>query len=1561
MTADLPPGRVTVQAAALKLRQHRRSGYQHPIFQLALFFLGGNQRGLSRATARGVAVAAPERAKPTHCKHLRRCELDPMPFADWGRRVRKTWADARLHRRVWINGRRAYVEIRRPHAEGYAAALRRALEDEPGIAWARINGALGRVVVGFEEPGELVSDERLLAIVEAVEAEFGRGGPVTWEGRRPFPGDAEPLLQAGAEIGSNAVAFVLGSTMRLLRVPTVPAEIDVAALTSLLEHVPQLRERIDARLGPANAELALHLARSLSAVLVQGITGPLVDAAGRALRIREFAAQRDAWASAEAALGGEPDDHLDMRAPNDSRPGPGPRGPIEHYTSRALAATAGAFGLSFVASRDLASSTASVFGGVPKPAVAGREAFASDLGHALAEHGTVVIDPHALRMLDRIDAVIVPETLMRPHSVRVEAIIAVEGFNERDARRNTMRMLDMADPTGLREDGPWRFGPLELLGRAPFSVEAEEQITTLRRPGVVLLGLEHHGELVALISLIPMPDPTVEAFVAAVRRAKLLLVCAGDHGHEQRWINPDRTIPTGERLLDAVRTLQRDGHGVCLISDEPTPALAAADLGVGLYERRWAAPWGASVICMAGFADVEVLIDAVRVAKLASQQSVYLAMIEAVSGLILSVGGIRERTVRRVMMAANATSLLAMANGVRLARSVKPRRAQAQLDLTPWHAIEVEQVLERLSSSRAGLDPHVAAERRRPPAPTPTPFERFGEMLVEEFANPFAPVLVAGAGLSALTGSIVDAGLIATVVGFNTALGAVQRYRTDQAIGALDVGEGPRARVRRAGEELELEHAELVHGDLLILEAGDAVPADARIVEARGLELDESSLTGESLPVSKRSTASFAAAVADRSSMVFEGTTVAAGECLAVVTAVGDETEARRGSARARPPSQSGVEARLESLTNLTAPLAAVSGVLLMTSGLSLNRPAPEVISSGVSLAVAAVPEGLPLLATMAQLAAARRLSTRGALVRNPRAVEALGRVDVLCADKTGTLTEGKIRLRRVSDGRREAAIEELDATLQSVLRAALRASPTAESESLPHATDRALIDGAHAIDLHRRDDPEGFVAISELPFEPARGYHAVHGRVRTDAGERELISLKGAPERVLPLCCSHGVEREVIDAATRAALQAASEALAGRGLRVLAVAERSIDARERIADRHVVDLCLRGFVAFADPVRETAKPAVDALRRAGVEVMMITGDHPHTAEAIARELGLTQPVAATAEQAGAASPARRETVNGAELELLDDAALDDRIERVAVFARVTPGQKVRIVRSLQRRGRVVAMTGDGANDAPAIRLADVGVALGERATPAARRAADLVVTDERIETLVEAVLEGRALWRSVRDAVALLVGGNLGEIAFTVVGGLLEGRSPLNARQLLLVNLLTDTAPALAIALRRPSHTAPEQLLREGPDVSLGDALNRDIVWRATVTAGATTAAWLSARMLGTRKRADTVALLTLVGSQLGQTLAIGGRDPTVLIAGLGSSAMLLALVETPIVSGFFGSRPLGPIGLGQAAVASAAATGIAVAGPKLVDAAKIVGPKLRERLREAGWWWTS
>jgi cation-transporting ATPase I len=320
----------------------------------------------------------------------------------------------------------------------------------------------------------------------------------------------------------------------------------------------------------------------------------------------------------------------------------------------------------------------------------------------------------------------------------------------------------------------------------------------------------------------------------------------------------------------------------------------------------------------------------------------------------------------------------------------------------------------------------------------------------------------------------------------------------------------------------------------------------------------------------------------------------------------------------------------------------------------------------------------------------------------------------------------------------------------------------------------------------------------------------------------------------------------------------------------------------------------------------------------------MITGDHPSTAEAIAAELHLLE---------------GEGIITGAELAELSDEQLDARVEGIAVFARVTPSQKVRVVRALQRAGSVVAMAGDGANDAAAIRLADVGIAVGEASTQAARSAADIVVTDGRIETIVDAIVEGRTMWASVRDAVAILMGGNFGEIGFTLLAGLLDGSPPLHARQLLIVNLLTDVAPAMAIALRPPVARSFESLARETPEMALGGSLDRQIATRAVVTALGAGAAWGIGRVITSQAKARTIGLAALVGTQLGQTLTSGGFSRPVVLTSLASAGALMVLVQTPGVSHFFGCRPLGPISWSAAIGASVAATALSGAVARVIE----------------------
>ena len=386
-------------------------------------------------------------------------------------------------------------------------------------------------------------------------------------------------------------------------------------------------------------------------------------------------------------------------------------------------------------------------------------------------------------------------------------------------------------------------------------------------------------------------------------------------------------------------------------------------------------------------------------------------------------------------------------------------------------------------------------------------------------------------------------------------------------------------------------------------------------------------------------------------------------------------------------------------------------------------------------------------------------------------------------------------------------------------------------------------------------------------------------------------------------------------------------------------MAERNVSGRDDLSADSVRELHFAGLLAFTDPVRDSAVRAVRGLQGAGVDMMMLTGDHPSTAEAVAAELGLLD---------------GRRIITGPELDALSDPGLDELIGQVGVFARVSPDQKVRIVAALQRAGRVVAVTGDGANDAPAIKLADVGIALGLHGTNAAKEAADVVVTDDRIETIIDAITEGRAMWASVRDALSVLLGGNLGEIAFTAgTGLLLPGGSPLNARQLLLVNLLTDVAPSMALAVRPPGSATPAALLAEGPEASLGTALTRDVLLRAALTSSAGTAAWLGGRLTGiTRRRAATIALVGIVAAQLGQTLLAGWRSPLVIAASLGSAAVLAAIIQTPGVSQFFGCQPIGPLGwaIGLAVAIAASLMAPVMAGlPAIVAAAQRQARSLR------------
>ncbi|MGX1269830.1 HAD-IC family P-type ATPase [Streptomyces phaeoluteigriseus] len=1067
----------------------------------------------------------------------------------------------------------------------------------------------------------------------------------------------------------------------------------------------------------------------------------------------------------------------------------------------------------------------------------------------------------------------------------------------------------------------------------------------LSREGVLvrdperLRQLEMAGTVVLHPSALRKPgagaDPWTEPVLDAARRAGLRVVVVDDPALADFTGLADQVVGADRPLSEVVDGLRGEG-GVLTVArprahgdTDVTAGLLRGDVAVALTDEDGQVVWGADVLAPHGLADVWRLLTAVPAARRVGGRSQTLARSgAALSGLLVAVGesdgrpgsplpGLRHAPVD----AAAAAALLSGARaalGVALARPPHPRPRVA------WHTLHPDDVRERLereappeptSVERAAARARTAADTvARHPVLAPARWSvQLARAVRGELDDPLTPVLAVGSAASAILGSVVDALLVVGALDLNALVGGFQRLRAERALSGLLAGQKQKARVADDERTTHVVDAAKLHpGHVIDLKTDDVVPADARLLWEDGLEVDESALTGESLPVDKAVDPTPSAPVAERHCMVFEGTTVVAGRAQAVVVDTGDRTEAARAvSLAARVPPAGGVQARLQELTRKAMPLTMAGGAAVTGLALLRGTPIRRAVSGGVAVAVAAVPEGLPLVATVAQLAAARRLSSRGLLVRTPRTLEALGRMDTVCFDKTGTLTENRLRLVRVAGS--DGTVHTLDDPgAADALRAAARACPRLGSDPHRpvHATDEAVLDAAGP-------DPDWHQSEG-LPFEAGRGYAAAVGRA---ADGVPVLVLKGAPETVLPACS--GLPSHIPDR---------SRSLAGDGLRVLAVARRRLAEGEEATDAleaALEDLEFTGLVALADVPRETSPALVRGLREAGVRPVVLTGDHPQTAHAIA--VGLGWPDDAT-------------VVTGDELAAADRSVRSRMLRDADVVARVAPEQKLQVVEALRDAGRVVGMVGDGANDAAAIRAADIGVGISARGSAAARNAADLVVTGDDLSVLIEAVQEGRSLWHSVADAIAILIGGNAGEVGFGVLGTLLSGSAPLSTRQMLLVNLFTDLFPAMAVAV-----TPKEDADLQDTDAPLGTALLgapliRQIRHRALTTCLGATVAWLIGRFTpGTTRRSTTMALCAVVGTQLAQTLADRRDSPLVRLTSLGSAVALFALVETPGASQLFGCTPLGPL----AWTGVLAAIALALAGQKAL-------PRVEEALIE-------
>ncbi len=878
--------------------------------------------------------------------------------------------------------------------------------------------------------------------------------------------------------------------------------------------------------------------------------------------------------------------------------------------------------------------------------------------------------------------------------------------------------------------------------------------------------------------------------------------------------------------------------------------------------------------------------------------------------------------------------------------------------MSDWHTIPAEQILSRLQvEARQGLSPTEAARR----------LEHHGSneledrgaknpwrILWEQLTATMVVVLLAAAGISLLLRDYKDAIAILAIVVLNTALGFTQEHRAERALAALRRLARPSVRVRRDGRVQDVPARTLVPGDILLLEAGNVVAADGRLLQAESLRAQESALTGESEAVEK-ATAALASSdlpLGDRNNMVFSGTVITYGRGEAVVVATGTQTELGRiaemiqGVVAEPTPLQK----RLDRLGRRLAGFALVVVAVIFTLGLLRGEPVQQMLLTAVSLAVAAVPEGLPAVVTVTLALGAQRMLRRKALVRRLPAVETLGSVTVICSDKTGTLTESRltVTVMETSGGRLDLA-EHLLRAEDSAAATVLRQHPAvavllaggalcsdahlapatddpAKVTALGDPTDAALVIAAARFGLVKPELERALPRIAELPFDSERKrmttVHRVHKDQPKPAAAEALRGLentldnapllafaKGAVDSLMyvsPRVWNQG-RIEPLDDERRSRILAAHDRLAQEGIRVLGVAFRPLTALPAELERVEEDFVFLGVVGMMDPPRPEVKEAVRTCREAGIRPVMITGDHPLTALNIAREVGIIE---------------RGRAISGVELSRLSEAELADVVKGVSVYARVSPAHKLAIITALQSHGDVVAMTGDGVNDAPALKRANIGVAMGVTGTDVAREASDMVLLDDNFATIVAAVREGRVIYDNIRKFIQYLMATNSSEIWVMFLAPLAGMPLPLLPLQILWINLVTDGLPALALAVE----PAERDVMRR-PPVPPGQSIlageqGRHILWVGLL---------IAALALGTGYRRwslddpawQTLIFTTLTFAQMANCLAIrSGRD-SLFTVGLFSNLPLLgavvltfllqlAVVYTPYLQPFFGTVDL-------------------------------------------------
>ena len=717
-----------------------------------------------------------------------------------------------------------------------------------------------------------------------------------------------------------------------------------------------------------------------------------------------------------------------------------------------------------------------------------------------------------------------------------------------------------------------------------------------------------------------------------------------------------------------------------------------------------------------------------------------------------------------------------------------------------FHSQKAEDVLAALSTDpRTGLAVNEVSERlakygenRLREKKKKTNFQRF----IDQFKDVMILILIIAAIISFVIACVernpkefFEPGLILLIVIINAIMGVMQESKAEKALDALKNMSAPHARVIRGGEEKVIQATELVPGDIIVLEAGDFVPADARLLSSTSLKSEESALTGESVPSEKDANADVAedAPIGDRTNMVFSGCSITYGNAVAVVTGTGMDTEMGKiaGLLEGEDEGQTPLQQKLAQLGKYLGILALAACAIVFIVGLIDKIPPMEIFMVAVSLAVSAIPEGLPVIVTIVLSIGVQRMVKKNALIRRLPAVETLGSASIICSDKTGTLTLNQMTLvKAFVDGK--DATEEISSENSEEIRKLLNYATlccdgsvnfTEEGEQhIGDPTETAIVVASHKNGFEKQDLNNQFPRLGSIPFDSDRKLMSTINKI----DGKLIVIVKGAFDVMSERCTAGNLETA----------KRVTEEMSSDALRVLAVGFKEIDAiPETLTSEDIENgLTFMGLVGMIDPPRPEAKEAVKLCKRAGIKAVMITGDHVVTASAIAKELGIFED--------------GDRAITGTELDQMTDEEFDKVITEISVYARVSPENKIRIVKAWQRKGQVVSMTGDGVNDAPALKAADIGCAMGITGTDVAKGAADMTLTDDNFATIVDAVREGRGIYANIRKVVGFLLGTNIGEVFTVFFAMLIFGESPLLSMQLLWINLVTDSLPAIALGM---------------------------------------------------------------------------------------------------------------------------------------------------------------